>query len=151
VAAASFNTTATAAFAPGPPVGDGGEGALEKLPDPRRDAATALLWRDFLGSLWAEIRLLPPRQAAALLLGLRDREGRNALIFLPATGTASLRQVAEVLGLRPENLVEIWNDLPLPDRRIAEILGLTRQQVINLRKSARERLARRTETRDFLP
>jgi hypothetical protein len=42
-----------------------------------------------------------------------------------------------------ENLAAIWNDLPLEDIRIAELLQLTRQQVINARKSARERLARR--------
>jgi hypothetical protein len=42
-----------------------------------------------------------------------------------------------------EEFAEIWNHLPLDDNRIAEILNLTRQQVINLRKSARERLARR--------
>lgn len=36
-----------------------------------------------------------------------------------------------------------WNELPLAATMIAELLGETRQQVINLRKSARERLARR--------
>jgi hypothetical protein len=39
--------------------------------------------------------------------------------------------------------------LPLDDLTIAARLGLTRQQVINLRKSARLRLARRL--RDRLP
>jgi len=42
-----------------------------------------------------------------------------------------------------ESFAEVWNDLPLEDARIAELLGLTRQQVINARKSGRERLARR--------
>ena len=42
-----------------------------------------------------------------------------------------------------EEFGEIWNELPLDDKRIAALLGLTRQQVINLRKSARERLTRR--------
>ncbi len=37
----------------------------------------------------------------------------------------------------------LWNDLPLEDSSIAELLGATRQQVINLRKCARERLERR--------
>jgi hypothetical protein len=37
----------------------------------------------------------------------------------------------------------VWNDLPIEDARIAELLGVTRQQVINARKSGRERLARR--------
>ena len=42
----------------------------------------------------------------------------------------------------PEHLAEIWNELPLDDRTIAGHLGLTRQQVINLRSAARQRLAR---------
>jgi hypothetical protein len=63
--------------------------------------------------------------------------------LLPLTGIASLRNVARVTGLEPEKLAEIWNRLPLEDSAIAGILQVTRQQVINLRKSARERLARR--------
>jgi len=42
-----------------------------------------------------------------------------------------------------ERLASLWNKLPLQDADIALLLGITRQQVINLRKSARERLARR--------
>jgi hypothetical protein len=37
----------------------------------------------------------------------------------------------------------LWSRLPLDDASIAELLNITRQQVINLRKCARERLARR--------
>jgi hypothetical protein len=37
-----------------------------------------------------------------------------------------------------------YYDLPLEDQRIGQRLGLDRQRVINLRKSARERLNRRT-------
>jgi DNA-binding CsgD family transcriptional regulator len=40
-------------------------------------------------------------------------------------------------------LARIWKDLPLADQDIATRLDLNRQQVINLRKSARERLGRR--------
>jgi hypothetical protein len=45
--------------------------------------------------------------------------------------------------MTPESFAELWNDLPLEDAKIAELLGLTRQQVINARKSGRERLTRR--------
>ena len=38
--------------------------------------------------------------------------------------------------------------LPLDDLRVAERFGITRQQVINLRKSARERLGRRLAMRE---
>jgi hypothetical protein len=37
----------------------------------------------------------------------------------------------------------MWESLPLDDTAIADRLNLTRQQVINLRKAARMRLARR--------
>jgi hypothetical protein len=42
-----------------------------------------------------------------------------------------------------EELARMWNDLPIDDMRIATRLGIKRQQVINLRKAARARLARR--------
>jgi len=38
--------------------------------------------------------------------------------------------------------------LPLEDSAIAQLFGITRQQVINLRKTARERLARRMQARE---
>jgi hypothetical protein len=40
-------------------------------------------------------------------------------------------------------LRELWPTLPRDDQWIADRLGVTRRQVINLRKCARERLARR--------
>jgi DNA-directed RNA polymerase specialized sigma24 family protein len=113
------------------------------LPDPAPDAALAFERRTYLARLWKEIRQLPPRQAAALLLNLRDGQGRNAAALLPLTGIATLRQMAAAVALPPEELAGLWSRLPLEDAALAEILGLTRQQVINLRKSARERLARR--------
>ncbi len=61
----------------------------------------------------------------------------------PATGIATMRQLAQALEMSAESFAEVWNDLPIEDTRIAELLGLTRQQVINARKSGRERLARR--------
>jgi len=52
-------------------------------------------------------------------------------------------EIAEVIGLGEVRLAAMWNELPIGDSAIGELLGLTRQQVINLRKCARERLARR--------
>jgi RNA polymerase sigma factor (sigma-70 family) len=112
-------------------------------PDRTPDAATRFEERSFLHGLWREIALLPARQATALLLNLRDEGRGNAILLLPLTGVASLREIARVLGMPAERLAELWPRLPLEDATIAEILGTTRQQVINLRKAARERLSRR--------
>ena len=99
--------------------------------------------RDSLRHLWAEVVELPPRQRFSLLMNLRDDDGDAALQLLPLTGIASIEEIARALGFDANDLRAMWNGLPMPDAEIASRLGVTRQQVINLRKSARARLARR--------
>jgi DNA-directed RNA polymerase specialized sigma24 family protein len=99
--------------------------------------------RQYLTSLWNEVRMLRPAQRAALLLNLRDGDGRNALALLVLARIATTAQIAEAAGITPLRMTELWSDLPLDDLSIASMLGCTRQQVINLRKAARERLGRR--------
>lgn len=107
------------------------------------DPAWRIEKRMFLQRLWEELKQLPLNQRAALLLNLKDASGFGCITLFPATGIATIRQLAAALELTAERLAELWNDLPIEDARIAELLGLTRQQVINARKSGRERLARR--------
>jgi RNA polymerase sigma factor (sigma-70 family) len=107
------------------------------------DPAWQVEKRFFLQRLWEELQQLPPNQRAALLLNLKDAEGRGCISLFPATGIANLRQLANTLEMSAERFAQLWNELPLEDARIAELLGLTRQQVINARKSGRERLTRR--------
>jgi len=99
--------------------------------------------REMLSHVWAEIVELRPMQRRALLLNLRDADGSSVLDSLVFTGVASTEALANALEVEPAKLSEIWSDLPLDDVRIAAMLGMTRQQVINLRKSARARLERR--------
>ncbi|HYM00900.1 MAG TPA: hypothetical protein VEZ90_18225 [Blastocatellia bacterium] len=113
------------------------------------DAASAVEQRIYLKGIWAEIGLLPIRQRCALLLNLTWSPGKGVLHLLPILGIASIHEIAEALGMTDEALAQIWNTLPLEDAIIASNLGITRQQVINLRKSARERLARRTRAAEM--
>jgi RNA polymerase sigma factor (sigma-70 family) len=117
--------------------------ALERLPDPRPGFETEVEQRVYLQRIWGEIQLLPARQRTALLLNLRDAQGGDCTSLFPIMAVATVRQIAEALAMPAEQLAELWNELPLDDARIAQRLGITRQQVINLRKSARERLWRR--------
>lgn len=96
------------------------------------------------GELWKEVRALPLGQRRALLLNLRDPEGGSALEWLPVTGITTIGEIGELLEFGREELGEMWGRLPLEDAEIALKLGLTRQQVINLRLAARQRLTRRT-------
>lgn len=107
------------------------------------DVAWQVEKRIFLQRLWEEMRDLPVTQRAALLLNLREADGGGCLALFPATGVATLRQIAETLEIPAEKFAEMWPQLPLDDAAIAGLLNLKRQQVINLRKSARERLSRR--------
>jgi RNA polymerase sigma factor (sigma-70 family) len=107
------------------------------------DAAWQFEKRIFLQRLWEELQQLPLNQRAALLLNLKDSSGRGCITLFPVTGIATVRQLSAALGMKADDFGQLWNDLPLEDAKIAELLGLTRQQVINARKSRRERLARR--------
>jgi hypothetical protein len=120
-----------------------GDGVVESLADPGRGPVERLMGREYLARLWGEIVGLPRAQRVALLLNLRDEHGHEMLGLLPLTGVADLPAIAAALELPAGELAEIWPDLPRDDLWIAERLGLTRRQVINLRKSARARLARR--------
>ena len=115
--------------------------AIPTAPEP--DPAWRIEKRMFLQRLWEELQQLPLNQRAALLLNLKDSSGFSCITLFPATGIATVRQLAQALEMSAESFAEIWNDLPLEDARIAELLKLSRQQVINARKSGRERLARR--------
>jgi hypothetical protein len=110
---------------------------------PEPDQAWRMEKRMFLERLWEELRQLPLNQRSALLLNLKDPSGFGCITLFPATGIASVPELAAALEMSAERFAEVWNDLPLEDAKIADLLGLTRQQVINARKSGRERLARR--------
>jgi len=103
--------------------------------------------RRYAARLWEEICTLPLKQRTALLLHLRDGRGNPALSLFPLSGIAFLPQIAATLGWSEGKLSGVWANLPLDDNSIAEILGCSRQQVINLRMSARKRLANRMRSR----
>jgi DNA-directed RNA polymerase specialized sigma24 family protein len=122
------------------PRDDGGE---NEVASPEPSPGEIVERRDYLERLWAEIRLLPRHQRVALLVNLRDAAGRSMIGLLPLIGLAAQAEIAATLEMPPPRLLEIWEDLPLEDDWIARELGVTRRQVINFRKCARERLWRR--------
>ncbi len=111
--------------------------------DERAHVSMTLEQQSNLRRLWQELRLLPRPQRVAVLLNLRGADGEELLSLLPLLGIATMAEIACTLEVTLEMLAGIWNELPWNDHRTAGLLGLTRQQVINLRKSGRERLLRR--------
>jgi DNA-directed RNA polymerase specialized sigma24 family protein len=117
--------------------------ALAAAGQPDTSLVTRIELRAYLRRLWTEICELPSHQRCALLLNVRDSNGQDIITMFVDTYVATIRQIAEALGLPVSEFVELWNELPCDDSAIAKRLGLTRQQVVSLRQSARRRLARR--------
>lgn len=128
--------------APGEPDGAEAPAPLDP-PETRAGAHRELEGRQFLAALWTEVCTLPLGQRRALLLNLRDDQGRDRLALLTLTGLATRSDLARLLELPESELAGLWQELPLDDRTIALRFDLTPRQVINLRKSARARLGRR--------
>jgi hypothetical protein len=101
--------------------------------------------RELLEQVWTEILRMPLRHRRALLLNLRNRRGEEMIRLFPLLRIASIKSIAAALDFPPEDFAGIWNDLPWNDVKIAEFMDLSRQQVINLRQSARAQLLRQME------
>lgn len=120
---------------------------LDSLPLAAPAAEETMELRASLRQLWEDVRELAPKQRAALLLNLRDTHGRECLSLLPLTRTATIAEIAAAVEMRPERFAALWNDLPLSDAAIADLLQLNARQVIKLRRLARERLRRMEKSR----
>jgi RNA polymerase sigma factor (sigma-70 family) len=117
--------------------------------DTRMAVDEAVELRLYIKHLWEEICRLPLRQRAALLLNLKDGQGNSRLEMFWLMNVATIRQIAAALEMSDLEFAGLLGELPLEDAKIAERLNLKRQQIINLRKSARERLARRMKAASF--
>lgn len=114
--------------------GDGSNDVLKKLER-----------REIYQEIWSGIGLLPLQQRRALLLRLEQDE----LMMFVEYGIATLEAVAKLLDMPWEQFWEVYKQLPLKDKQIADYIGLppaAQQKVINLRKSARERIMRRLKS-----
>jgi hypothetical protein len=116
---------------------------MVQLAAPTLDFEIMLEHQHMLALLWQEVCQLPGRQRLALLLNFKDARGQDLVSLLPYTRTATIEQIAEAIDFPLVEFLRLWNRLPLDDATIGGLLGATRQQVINLRKCARERLERR--------
>lgn len=131
---------------------DGSNAPLsERLASPQATPAEVIEYREHLELLWKEICQLPRRQRVALLCNLKNERGINVITLFPATGLASFEQIANALEIPLLEFETLWGKLPLDDLSLAEYLGISRQQVINLRRNARDRLMRHMKSLERKP
>ena len=120
---------------------------MEYLPSTEQHSGEGirkLEYREHLRHVWKEILALPIRQRYALLLNWKNSAEDSVVSTLIIDGIASIQNIADALDMNLPDLEQIWDQLPLKDAVIGDMLGgLPAQTVANLRKSARERLGRR--------
>ncbi len=125
------------------------EDHADLLRDPAASFAHTAELRNWLLRLWTEIVQLPLLQRIALLFHMGSNSAGGATLCTVADlGIASFAELATNLGMSEAELARLWNRVPLADREIAAHLNMERQQVINLRASARQRLTRRMNAID---
>jgi RNA polymerase sigma factor (sigma-70 family) len=107
------------------------------------DAVSDLAAAEQIAVIAGELEQLPQRQRAAILLAIELDE---LLAFIAVVGADA---ICQLLNATTDELAALCPALPMPDLQIAARLGLTRQQVINLRKAGRRRLVRRLSPADL--
>jgi hypothetical protein len=117
------------------------EAAVE-FTDPLKSEARRLL----LKHLWNEIKQLPTAQRESLLFSFRGKGRVSGAVLLAEIDIASTHEICEALGISAEDFNLIRSQLPWEDNVISKRLGLSIQQVISCRLSAKRRLIRRLKS-----
>jgi hypothetical protein len=99
--------------------------------------------RQYLRRLWDEIVQLPLRQRLTLMLSVRDDGHSSVMLIFSEICVVPFREIAQAAGMSASEFAQILGNMPLNDNAISKRLGVTRQQVIDYRQSARRRLLRR--------
>lgn len=118
---------------------------VEDPADDEPDPGEITIQREALFFLWQEVCDLPRGQRCALLLNLRDDREKGVIDLLLVTVCPGVAGLAEILEMREEDINALYDDLPIDDLRIAQILDVPSTSVIGLRRAARARLLRRME------
>jgi DNA-directed RNA polymerase specialized sigma24 family protein len=98
-----------------------------------------------LQQLWERILQLNLPERTALLLQAQDTDGNSVLELLTLHNITDFDSLANAISITPEELANLWNDLPLDDACIAEHLGVPVKKVAMLRYNAREHLRKQTK------
>ena len=112
-------------------------GEKRQVATPEDGPLKQIEWREHLVWLWERLMELSLRQRTAFLLHMDDvRE-------FDLHGVATVPAIAGALEMDPVRFAHLWPEIPFDDHRIAALLGAARQQVINLRMVARDKIRRK--------
>lgn len=126
---------------PAESLGDGeSQNFTERLTDSSRHFDSVLEMRETLGRLWTEVGLLPLNQRDTFCLSFEDESGDDLFSLLLDAGLVTLPQLAQELDRPLEQLMQLWQQMPMDSAGIADELNATRQQVNKWRFRALKQL-----------
>jgi RNA polymerase sigma factor (sigma-70 family) len=99
------------------------------LTDPSFRCETRLEVRELLRSLWAAVRRLPPKQRDTFGLSFADDGGDDLFTLLLDAEIATLPEIAAAFERSLEDLIVLWQLMPMDNAGLAQELRATRQQV----------------------
>jgi hypothetical protein len=113
----------------------------ENLPAQAEATEYQVYLREVTERMWKGIWNMPVEHRRALMLNLKGADGGD-IQLVDYLQLASREEIARCVEVPSDQFERLWPNLPLDDNRIAELFGGTRQQVINWRSAARDRLRR---------
>jgi DNA-directed RNA polymerase specialized sigma24 family protein len=114
---------------------------LEDSPDRAESPEGLAYLKTITERLWKSIVGMPVGYRRALLLNLKGTDGGD-IQLMDYLKLASRADIGACVEIEAEDFNELWPKLPVDDHAIAAMFGVARQQVINWRSAARERLRR---------
>ncbi len=115
----------------------------EYLIDPTIGCDTRLEAHETLQRLWEEIRALPPQQRDTFYLSFADENGDDLFSLLLRARVVTLPQLARELDLSVDQLMALWQEMPMNNVTLSSVLNVSRPQINKWRFRAIERLKKR--------
>ena len=96
-----------------------------------------------LKRMWEIWATLPPRPRETFFYSFSTSRGEDMLTLLYQAGVATPREVARVLDIPLEGLMERWREMPMRNVDLAARWGVDRQQVNKWRFQALKMIEKR--------
>ena len=95
---------------------------------------------ELLKGLWHALQLLPREQREVFVLGFEDQSGRDLFTALLVARVATVKELAEELGMTTEEILRLRLEMPMDTKSIAIRLNTSRANVAKWRFRALLRL-----------
>jgi RNA polymerase sigma factor (sigma-70 family) len=95
---------------------------------------------EMLMRLWQALQSLPREQRDVFVFGFEDQAGRDLFTALLLARVATVKELAEVLGMTVEEVIRLRLEMPMDAKSIAKKLNTSRTNVSKWRFRALQRL-----------